>query len=497
MTSALALLLGTALAAAPGELDNLDFKRGHLGWKGQGFSARATTGPGGPFVSSRDAGTMRTGLLHRTFVIPAGAGTIHFMAAASGEQPDERLDVYLEAAEREIIPKLVRAATGYQKAPLLLPAPDARPREYVWRVAGRAGQTVRIVLVDRDVQPGRHVVCSGFRIEPVDAFDGREFSRLMDGLARSQRLTPMGPRLRSNHFLVVANTDDAFTRLQLQRCELLRNRFLSHFRRKGFALKEPPQRLMVALFDAQEGLEAYIGQRLPSAIAGLYHPASNRLVVYDYGRNRALLHHKEQARKFADSLGTDLEKQLVLGSVERRTREIRADANVATIMHEAAHQMSFNTGLLNREGHQPLWLAEGLATYCEATEQGHWKGIGALNPERLRPLAAAVGRPDNSGRPGGGRLKLLPVRTLIESDRWLRGRDAPPNAAIGYAQCWALFRMLMDEQPRALRRYCELIYPRQTSEHQLADFTQAFGADLAGLERRHQAYIKRMVEAAR
>jgi hypothetical protein len=149
--------------------------------------------------------------------------------------------------------------------------------------------------------------------------------------------------------------------------------------------------------------------------------------------------------------------------------------------------MSFNTGLLNRDGDQPLWLAEGLATYCEATEQGHWKGIGALNPDQLRSLAAGI----------RGELRLLPLRALLESDRWLRSRGGVRNAAVGYAQSWALFRMLMDEQPKALRRYCELIYPRQTAEQRLADFVQVFGADLAKLERRHRAYIKRVVEAGR
>jgi hypothetical protein len=243
---------------------------------------------------------------------------------------------------------------------------------------------------------------------------------------------------------------------------------------------------MVALFDAPEGMEAYLGQRLPPTIAGIYHPPSNRLVVYDYGHNRALQFNKEQGIKQAGKLRTDLERRIVVGSVERHADERRADANVATIMHEAAHQMSFNTGMLNRGGDQPLWLAEGLATYCEATEQGHWKGIGASNPERLRPLAAAL----------RGQQKLLPLRSLVESDQWLRGPGGGKRVMIGYAQSWALFRMLMDEQPRAMTRYFELIYPRRTPDHRLADFTQVFGADLAKLERRHHDYIKRVVEAS-
>ena len=98
-------------------------------------------------------------------------------------------------------------------------------------------------------------------------------------------------------------------------------------------------------------------------------------------------------------------------TANRKASEFRDEANVGTVMHEVAHQLSFNCGLLNREGDVPFWLGEGLATYCEAREQGFWKGIGAANPERLRPLAAAR----------RGQLAFLPVRSLVESDQWLYG----------------------------------------------------------------------------
>ena len=494
MSLTLPLLLTAALGAAPDGLGNLDFRTGRLvGWQGHGFYLTTASGhgPSRSFgVCSSDSDQPgRTGLLHRTFVLPQGAGSIHFTASATpaGGRPDDRLDVYLEAARREIIPKLVRTAKGYERTGALLPPLNGRPREYVWPVAGRVGDTLRIVVVDRNADPGRHVFCSGFRIAPVDQFEAGEFSRHMNGLARTHSLAPMGPRYRSKHFLAVSNTAEAFTRMQLERCELLYDLFWSHFRAKGFRLQRPPTRLMVALFDAPEGMDAYIGQRMPAAIAGLYHPPSNRLVVYDYGRNRGLLFNKDAGQKFAGTLRTDLERQIVRDTIERCAGEMRADANVAALMHEAAHQMSFNTGMLNRAGDQALWLAEGLATYCEATEQGYWKGMGAPNPERLRLLAAAL----------GGQLKVIPLRSLLESDAWLHGPGAGQRAAIGYAQSWALFRMLIKEQPRALKRYLELIYPRRTSEHRLADFVQVFGADVAKLEKRHHAYIKRVVEANR
>ena len=75
-------------------------------------------------------------------------------------------------------------------------------------------------------------------------------------------------------------------------------------------------------------------------------------------------------------------------------------------MHEVAHHLSFNCGLLNRNGDVPYWLGEGLACYCEATEHGVWQGIGESNSERLQVLAAV----------DAGQLKRIALRDLIETD---------------------------------------------------------------------------------
>ena len=138
---------------------------------------------------------------------------------------------------------------------------------------------------------------------------------------------------------------------------------------------------MVAIFAAQEGLEAYVGHPTSPQMTGLYHPLSNRLVVYDFGRNRSLVQSRARFEEKVKNLNP-LERSLALGQVYREADEIRVEANLLTIMHEASHQVAFNIGLLNRDGDLPLWLVEGLAAYCEATEKGFWKGIGALNPQR-------------------------------------------------------------------------------------------------------------------
>jgi hypothetical protein len=118
-------------------------------------------------------------------------------------------------------------------------------------------------------------------------------------------------------------------------------------------------------------------------------------------------------------------------------------------MHEVAHQLSFNCGLLNRDGDVSLWLAEGLATYCEATENGGWQGLGEPNTERLRVLWTLVKNPQQ---------KRVPLRELIVSDAW-RDANNGQMGLMGYAQSWALFKMLMDERPQQMKKYLERLTP--------------------------------------
>jgi hypothetical protein len=477
MTSLLAILL-TALPAAPPAIDNLDFSDGFAHWQGEGFEL-----DNGGIRSRGREGKGPKALLHRSFVVPAGAGTLHFSAYATCS--DDRLNVYLEAAERESVPKRVRTAKGFEKAPRLLPADGGKPREYVFSLADRVGDTVRIIVVDHLDKPGQFLWCSGFTIEPADRFETREFVNVMEALAREHKLSPMETPFRSKHFVAVSNTDEKFITEQLRRCELMHLMFLNHFAVKGFQLKPPASRLMVAIFDNQEGLEAYVGHRVAPTLAGVFHLASNRLVVYDFGRNRTLVASKERFEAQVQKLN-DWQRAHLLGRMYRETGEVRTDTNIATLMHETAHQLAFNTGLMNREGDLPLWLAEGIATYCEPTEGGFWKGIGEMNRARLGPLRRAV----------KGEWSFLPLRSLVENDRWLRAPAVTPQQVMmGYSQSWAVVKMLMEEQPADLQRYCALIYPRRSTEHRLTDFAEVFGSDLAKLEKRHREYIKRIVNA--
>jgi len=91
---------------------------------------------------------------------------------------------------------------------------------------------------------------------------------------------------------------------------------------------------------------------------------------------------------------------------------------------------------------------------------------------------------------------FLSLRDLVQSDDWLWQKGVTvAQAQLGYAQSWALFRYLMEEQPRKLRQYLALIYPRRTPEHRLTDFAEVFGSDLPNLDAKYQQYIRKLVAA--
>ena len=483
MHLSLALLLSVAVPAQSAPLPNLDFSTGKLThWEGEGFSV--INEPSTDVTSADDGRAKRTGLLHRTIVLPPNAGAVTFRAAAvraDGCEPGAALEVVLEGTERKMAPRFVRTDKGLLAAPTLLPTLNGKPREYVWNVEGLAGQTVRICACDLDERPGCHVVCGGFTIVARDDFNGREFGDYMLRLCRTHQLPPV-TRFDSKRFMAISNAEDLFTERQLLYCESLYDLFFDHFRRQRFVIHEPRSRLMVAVFDAPAGFEAYMGQRMPNAVTGVYHPASNRLVVYDFGQNRAFKDGNERANAKLKLIPTTLEGKRIIGTFNREVREMRDDANVGTMMHEVAHQLSYNCGLLNRDGDVSLWLAEGLACYCEGTSGGSWLGVGQANPMRAATLAAQK----------RGDSPFIPLKDLVGSDNWLR-RGNQGTILLGYAQSWALFRLLMEERPDALRKYLAMIAPRRTPEHRLGDFVECFG-ELALLETRYLAYIKEVVQ---
>lgn len=478
----LTTLLGLTVGQNPAP-ENLDFRLGNLsGWDGKGFALTGGSASKDFAVTSDDEHSpTRTGMIRYVVKIPAGAAKIEFKAyAATAEdnQPDRRLNVVLAGAGKQVAPLMVHSGAGWRPASHLLPRWHGEPRSYAWDVGGLDGQRLQIVIIDRDDRPGSYVYCAGFHVRGADIVKSKDddFGQYMLALQKKHKLAPMA-RFDCKRFCAYSNASEPFTTLRLRQCEIFYDLFYNHFQRMGFALHPPAERLMLAVFDSPDGVDAYLGMKLSAGITGMYHPATNRLLLYDLSENRALVAHKKQALEGAKKIASSVDRDRFVTSLERKLDVTVKDVNLTTTMHEAAHQLSFNCGMLNRNGDVAIWLAEGLACYCEATESGEWQAIGAPNSGRIRDLARAHG-------------KYIPLQVLIKED-WRLGRPI----LLGYAQSWALFRMLLQERPKAMKAYLTLIYTRRTPDYRVADFRQAFGNDLVALEQHYFAYLRNLVDS--
>ena len=161
---------------------------------------------------------------------------------------------------------------------------------------------------------------------------------------------------------------------------------------------------------------------------------------------------------------------------------------VATLVHEATHQMAFNGGLHQRLAPVPLWLSEGVATYFEppdlASDRG-WKGIGNVNTARLERFLA-------HHRAGA-------LEQIVLGDEPFR---RPDEALDAYARAWALTFFLAQTRKAAFVDYLRTISRKEpladdSQEERLRDFKTAFGASPKDLEEPLFKHMTRLRSGAR
>ena len=103
------------------------------------------------------------------------------------------------------------------------------------------------------------------------------------------------------------------------------------------------------------------------SIVGYYNQLTNRITTYDITGSDST---DTTASQSSHSVGVKI------------LQNPRASSLIATLVHEATHQLAFNAGLHVRLSPTPVWLSEGIATYFETpdlTNSRGWRSIGAIN----------------------------------------------------------------------------------------------------------------------
>jgi len=279
---------------------------------------------------------------------------------------------------------------------------------------------------------------------------------------------------RTSHYLIFYNTSRDYAAWCGSLFERLYLGFTNFWTRRGFALKTPDWPLVAVIFADQRSYQEYARAELRDsvgAVIGYFSLKTNRMTMFDLTGTAG-----------AGRVG----RGGSAAQINRILAQPDAERTVATVVHEATHQIAYNCGLHTRFSDCPLWFSEGIAVYFETPDLSSakgWKSIGAINPARLsRFQEYAQRRPTDS------------LESLVGNDRRLRD---PQQGLDAYAEAWALTYFLLNQRPKQYMAYLQMLSakpPMQWDDPQtrLREFRQAFGDDLKKLDTDFTRYMLRL-----
>jgi len=361
--------------------------------------------------------------------------------------------------------------------------PGAAPRRQWERItieAEGAPRTLEGIVVVEAVDGGLLVERTDERLElvPPAALRGRTpIDRPVTETPRDLgrrilgELPPGFDLLVTRRYVICFDTSRAYAQWCGALFERLHDAFTNFWRQAGFEIAPPPRPLVVVIFSDRQRYEAYAARDLGAAadrVVGYYNLMTNRVTTFDLTGSATLARPAGQA---AARVGLE-----ILARPE-------AAGMVATLVHEATHQMAFNAGLHQRLAPVPLWVSEGVATYFETPDLAHdrgWKGIGNVNRQRLDRFLAGQ-------EPGW-------LESIVRGDEPFR---RPDEALDAYARAWALTFFLMQTRKAAFVGYLEAIAAKSpmvddSPEERLADFRAAFDTAPDDLEEAVLRHLSRL-----
>jgi hypothetical protein len=242
----------------------------------------------------------------------------------------------------------------------------------------------------------------------------------------------------TEHYLGIGDAPDKHRDDALKLCEALLAAYQHHFEEKRFTVAFPPQRLTVVTLKDQASYAAYLGVKPGDAVGGHYELDTNRLVIFDF-------------------------RPGVAGGLPAAVSSRRI--NTFTLIHEATHQLTLNTGLLDRQGDIPLAVSEGLAMYAEAWRNDRRSAIGMIDRPRLEVIFPRNGDPAP---------EWIPLAKLLTDDTLF---DNAATEQMAYAESWVFVHYALKSTPMLpkFRGYLDAIRPRRAAAQRLDDATAKLG----------------------
>jgi hypothetical protein len=309
----------------------------------------------------------------------------------------------------------------------------------------------------------------------------------------------------TRHFLICYDTTDAFAIQRGAALEKAYDAFLFNFNMRKIRPNFLSARLVVLLIKTRDDYLAYAKQTEGADLswaAGYYSQRTNRTAFYDDStgpsaegaeQTLAQLRAKLKALTLDISRATS-QSQINALTIERahtsqavtqidlRINNAVGMLNNVKTVHEAAHQLAFNTGIQSRLVDYPLWFSEGLACSFETEDATHHRGPAVVNAARMVVIKDFLHRG-----------KLLPLDAFITNPQPAKMDEETLN--LFYAESWALFHYLYRTNRAGLENYLLAykalpILRAVLPDQRLQLFTDAFGNDLPTLQKNFTAYLK-------
>ncbi len=279
----------------------------------------------------------------------------------------------------------------------------------------------------------------------------------------------------TEHFLVCYNTTEIYARWCGSLYERLFDAYFQYWERQGIKLKKPEHPLVAVIHRNQSSFAKEARKELgdgANVVVGYYSMRTNRVNMYD-------LTGADGLRPYRGSIRTRTHINQILS-------QPGAERTVATIVHEATHQLAYNSGLQTRYAGSPFWVSEGLAVFFESPDlksSRGWRGIGAKHRTKLVEFRRGVPTREADA-----------LQNMLTEDAAFRQAS---TAGAAYANAWAfnyyLLRRRSKEYVAYLRKLAELKPLEEPSaEQRLKQFEDAMGMNVEQIEREFLNYMHRV-----
>lgn len=273
---------------------------------------------------------------------------------------------------------------------------------------------------------------------------------------------------QTEHYLLCSNCSEGYNEFIGRLLETVYEQYFQFWQKLKVPLQPADRPLPVVLFQAESEFQAYAGRIHPetdfAGVPGFYSVRDNLVLVVDLTRDRSLRDLPAVRKSLSDR-----------------------PLQVATVVHEAVHQLAFNSGLQQRFADFPVWYSEGLSLYFEPpTERSAvlWSRPGQVSarhhPEFMRQVQ------DDA--------LSLPLADLLVHDQLFQSGD---TAVAAYAESWGLVSYLVKKKPAEFAAYAQRLQELRplrpvTAAERRQMFMEAAGEDPAELAERLIPWVRRL-----